>query len=92
LTAEEELITRACTLKERIAELEASEWYAKYAAVVREYESARQQLRGIHLMGIAEGRNAPMRAPGVLITWREVNKGPQAARVEYWISFRREVE
>lgn len=89
LTEEEKLILQGMDLREKLDRLKTDPKVAEFHAVESQYDKVRKQLVGIHKAGLASGRNHPMTAPGVLVTWRPKDMPEMAARTDYLISFNR---
>lgn len=80
LTEEEKLIKRGMELKEALE---------PFQALSKEFDKIKSQLREIYKKGLAEGRTVPMVAPGVMLTWKHVDKPEYSikAHTEYHIGF-----
>lgn len=89
LTEEEKLILQGMELREKLDRLKLDPKVAEFHAVESLYDKTRKALVGIHKTGLASGRNAPMTAPGVLVTWRPKDMPAMDARTDYLISFNR---
>lgn len=89
LTPEERLITDLGNLRAAIQAHEATESHRQWAEMKSRYDKLRRTLRDIYRAGLATGRNAPMSAPGWLVTWTAKSMPAMDARIDHVLHIHR---
>lgn len=91
LTPEERLITDLGELREHIRAYESCDAHRAWRDMQSRYDKLRRTLRDLYRAGLTTGRNAPMTAPGWLVTWTAKDMPAMDARTDHVLHIHRTV-